>query len=170
MAYVTLDHKRKIFFLMLLNSNHLYYYRKPKSKIFLKNNDSFHLGATPKHFSFTCLNSNFPPFLWPLICSYWVWLTDELVNKQNLVWSWSNQMFLRSGVSSEHLEEGRLPQMFRNPSPRQKMCLNQKNIGDNKTSNSNLSIEFNLKLYFWSFLCFIGAWFLLSIWDKLWTG
>ena len=60
-------------------------------------------------------------------------------------------MFLRSGVSSEHLEEGRLPQMFRNPSPRQKMCLNQKNIGDNKTSNSNLSIEFNLKLYFWSF-------------------
>ena len=123
-----LDHKRKIFFLMLLNSNHLYYYRKPKSKIFLKNNDSFHLGATPKHFSFTCLNSNFPPFLWPLICSYWVWLTNELVNKQNLVWLSSNHMFLRSVVSSKHLEEGSLPQMFKNQSPRQKMCPNQKNI------------------------------------------
>ena len=125
---VTLDHKRKIFFLMLLNSNHLYHYRKPKSKIFLKNNDSFHLGATPKHFSFICLNSNFPPFLWPLICSYWVWLTNELVNKQNLVWLSSNHMFLRSAVASKHLEEGSLPQMFKNQSPRQKICPNQKNI------------------------------------------
>ena len=97
-----------------------------KESLFFKNIDSYHLGATSKHFSFNCFNSYFPPFLWPLICSYWDWLTDELVNKQNLVWSWSNQMFLRSGVSSEHLEEGRLPQMFRNPSPRQKMCLNQK--------------------------------------------
>ena len=121
-----LDHKRKFYFMMLLNSNWLYYCRQLKSKIFFKNNDSFHLGATPKHFSFTCLNSNFPPFLWPLICSYWVWLTNELVNKQYLVWFCSNQMFLRSRVVSKHLEEGSLPQMFKNPSPRQKMCLNQK--------------------------------------------
>ena len=112
---------------MLLNSNHLYYYRKPKSKIILKNNDSFHLGATPKHFSFTCLNSNFPPFLWPLICSYWVWLTDELVNKQNLVWLSSNHMFLRSVVSSKHLEEGSLPQMFENQSP-STVCLAIENL------------------------------------------
>ena len=138
---------------MLLNSNWLYYCRQLKSKIFFKNNDSFHLGAAPKHFSFNCINSNFPPFLWPLICSYWVWLTNELVNKQYLVWFCSNQMFLRSRVVSKHLEEGSLPQMFKNPSPRQKMCLNQKNISHMKTSNSNQSFEFIFKINFGSFLC-----------------
>ena len=148
---VPLDHKRKFYFMMLLNSNWLYYCRQLKSKIFFKNNDSFHLGAAPKHFSFNCINSNFPPFLWPLICSYWVWLTNELVNKQYLVWFCSNQMFLRSRVVSKHLEEGSLPQMFKNPSPRQKMCLNQKNISHMKTSNSNQSFEFIFKINFGSF-------------------
>ena len=152
-CYEALDHKRKFYFMMLLNSNWLYYCRQLKSKIFFKNNDSFHLGAAPKHFSFNCINSNFPPFLWPLICSYWVWLTNELVNKQYLVWFCSNQMFLRSRVVSKHLEEGSLPQMFKNPSPRQKMCLNQKNISHMKTSNSNQSFEFIFKINFGSFLC-----------------
>jgi len=46
-------------------------------------------------------------------------------------------MFLRSAVASKHLEEGSLPQMFKNQSPRQKMCPNQKNISDIKTSNNN---------------------------------
>ena len=153
--------------MLLLNSKLLYYCRKLKSKIFLKNNDSYHLGATSKHFSFNCFNSYFPPFLWPLICSYWDWLTDKLVNKQNLVWFWSNQMFLRSGVLSKHLEEGHLPQMFKNPSPRQKLYLNQKNITDNKTSNNNLSFKFILKLYSGSFLCFTATWFfqLRGAWD-----
>ena len=42
----------------------------------MKKNDSFHIGTHPKHFSFNSLNSNFPQFLWPLICSFCLFISS----------------------------------------------------------------------------------------------